>query len=96
MAFTACFDYRRFAKISWIFALLSVVLLALVFVPFLGVESYGAKRWVGIGSFTFQPSEFAKFGFIILRLRTWRKIPPVPEHFVGSCRCCASAAFCAC
>ena len=87
MAFTACFDYRRFAKISWVFALLSVVLLVLVFVPFLGVESYGAKRWVGIGSFTFQPSEFAKFGFIIFaaaylaknpaRARTFRGILPV-------------------
>ncbi|MEG2274602.1 MAG: putative peptidoglycan glycosyltransferase FtsW, partial [Clostridia bacterium] len=35
------------------------------FVPVLGVESYGAKRWLNLGFFTIQPSEFAKFGAVI-------------------------------
>ena len=34
----------------------SVILLALVFVPGIGVENYGARRWIGFGSFTIQPS----------------------------------------
>ena len=38
-----------------------LVLLALVFVPVIGVESYGAKRWLNLGFFTIQPSEYAKF-----------------------------------
>lgn len=37
----------------------SLVLLGLVFVPGLGIENYGAKRWVGFGGFSFQPSEIA-------------------------------------
>lgn len=43
----------------------SLILLALVFVPKLGVESFGAKRWINLGFFTIQPSEYAKFGFVI-------------------------------
>ncbi len=42
----------------------SLVLLALVFVPHIGVESYGAKRWLNLGFFTIQPSEFAKFSMV--------------------------------
>ena len=33
--------------------------------PVLGVESYGAKRWLNLGFFTIQPSEYAKFGMVI-------------------------------
>ena len=33
--------------------------------PKLGVESFGAKRWINLGFFTIQPSEYAKFGFVI-------------------------------
>ena len=45
--------------------IVSLVLLGLVFVPVLGVESYGAKRWLNLGFFTIQPSEYAKFGMVI-------------------------------
>lgn len=48
----------------WLF-IASVVLTALVFVPGLGFEHGGAKRWIALGSFSFQPSEFLKIGFII-------------------------------
>ena len=41
------------------------MLLALVFVPGLGMESYGAKRWVSILGFSIQPSEIAKFALVI-------------------------------
>ena len=43
----------------------SVILLALVFVPGIGVENYGARRWIGFGSFTIQPSEIAKFAYVL-------------------------------
>jgi cell division protein FtsW len=41
------------------------VLLLLVFVPGVGVENYGAKRWINLPFFTIQASEIAKFGFIV-------------------------------
>jgi cell division protein FtsW len=49
----------------FLFLLGSVFLLLLVFVPFLGKTFNGAHSWIGIGSFTIQPAEFAKLGLII-------------------------------
>lgn len=46
-----------------------LALLAAVFIPGLGVESYGAKRWLNVGFFTVQPSEYAKFGTVMLLAR---------------------------
>lgn len=48
----------------WLF-MASVALTALVFVPGIGFEHGGAKRWIALGFFSFQPSEFLKIGFII-------------------------------
>jgi cell division protein FtsW len=52
--------------------IVSAMLLVLPQVPGLGRTVGGNTNWIGIGSFTLQPSEFAKFGIIIwcaLRLR---------------------------
>ncbi|HEY4715203.1 MAG TPA: putative lipid II flippase FtsW [Candidatus Paceibacterota bacterium] len=58
-------NYKFWRKYSfWIF-LGSVILTLLVFIPGLGFSHGGAKRWIEIGSFSFQPVEFLKFGFII-------------------------------
>ncbi len=64
MIFVSFFDYKKLDKIKYILLGFSVVLLVLVFTP-LGVENYGAKRWIGVGSITIQPSEIAKFSFVI-------------------------------
>lgn len=42
----------------------SLILLLLVLTP-LGVEAKGARRWLGVGPLTIQPSEFAKIGFVV-------------------------------
>jgi cell division protein FtsW len=58
-------NYKFWRKYSfWIF-LSSIILTLLVFIPGLGFSHGGAKRWIEIGSFSFQPVEFLKFGFII-------------------------------
>ncbi len=65
MAFFTFFDYHKLAKLKWWIVGGTCILLALVFVPGLGMESYGAKRWVSILGFSIQPSEIAKFALVI-------------------------------
>ncbi len=58
-------NYSILSKLRWWAMVISVVLLALVFIPGLGVTNYGATRWINLGITTIQPSEIAKFGFVI-------------------------------
>lgn len=58
-------DKLRGKRVRWVFLLLPIVLLALVFVPGIGKSNYGATRWIGIGPITIQPSELAKYGFVL-------------------------------
>lgn len=52
-------------RFRWVIMGISIALLLLVFVPGVGVESYGAKRWLNLGFTTIQPSEIAKFALVI-------------------------------
>ncbi len=62
-------------KRFWIVGVVaSILLLALVFVPGIGVENYGARRWIGFGSFTIQPSEIAKFAYVLFCATLMSKI----------------------
>ncbi len=62
----ACLDYHLLRKFAPLLLAVSVVLLALVFVPHVGIHRNGASRWVGYGKTSlFQPSEFAKFALIV-------------------------------
>ena len=58
-------NHKIYKKFYWIFYLVGLVFLVLVFVPGLSRTSYGATRWIGIGSFTIQPSEIAKFCLVV-------------------------------
>ncbi len=74
-------------KARWICLIVPIVLLALVFVPGLGKTNYGATRWIGVGGVTLQPSELAKYGFVIFasaymsenmdKMRTFKGVLPV-------------------
>lgn len=56
-------DYRFWRKFSrW--GMIAAILL-LVLVKLVGQEINGAQRWLGFGSFSFQPSEFAKIAVIL-------------------------------
>src|ERR1044072_4503007 len=58
MLVTMTLDYRTFTDKSH---LISGALIALLlYVLFFGVVQMGARRWIGLGGFNLQPSEFAK------------------------------------
>lgn len=67
MAACMSFDYRHLQSLALPFFLLSLV--ALAFVPFFGKVIYGARRWLDLGFFNFQPSEMAKLAVLILGAR---------------------------
>lgn len=56
-------DYRIYRKFKWIIYIGLVSLLVLV--GFAGIDAGGARRWINIAGFSFQPSEIAKLGFIL-------------------------------
>ncbi len=67
---TSRINYNFWKKISVPFFIFSFFLVILVFIPGIGFEFGGAKRWLSFGSFSFQPSELLKFSFIIY-LAAW-------------------------
>ena len=76
-------NYEKLKKIRWVALAVSVVLLALVFVPGLGVKVYGARRWINLGFFTMQPSEIAKFGFVLFAAASLSKAHKEVKNFKG-------------
>ncbi len=58
-------DYHYYKKVALPILVLSIILLSLVFIPEIGRSAGGARRWVKIGFFSFQPSEIAKFALIL-------------------------------
>ena len=77
-------------KIAWPLLIGAIAFQLLVFVPGLGIESYGNTNWIGIAGFTVQPSEFLKLALALwvamvllrkqARLGIWHHvfIPVVP------------------
>jgi cell division protein FtsW len=54
--------WERFAP--WLFVV-SLILLVAVLIPHIGKVVYGARRWIGLGPISFQPSELAKFSVLL-------------------------------
>lgn len=73
-------NYHFWQKYAGYLLLAAILLLILVLFPFLGTEVMGARRWLKIGNFSFQPAEFTKIAFIIY-LTSWlsqrKEIKPV-------------------
>ena len=80
MSFT---DYHILKKLRYPLLAVSVLLLLLVFVPGVGVENYGAKRWINLPFFTIQASEIAKFGFIVFAAAYMAKHRDKMHTFLG-------------
>lgn len=53
-------DYRLLQRYPYLLFLLGMILLMLPLVPGLGKESHGARIWIHLGSYSFQPAELAK------------------------------------
>ncbi len=70
LSLVSFFDYHRYYNLALPILLGSIFLLFLVFVPGLGVKVLGARRWINLGAFVLQPSEFVKLALTIY-LSAW-------------------------
>jgi cell division protein FtsW len=68
--FAALVNYQFWQKTWWLWFAVALAALALCYIPHIGMRINGSRRWVGYGSITFQPSEFAKIATIIF-LAAW-------------------------
>ena len=59
-------DYRTLSRFSLIAYWGSILLLIAVLIPGIGKTQGGATRWINLGPFPCQPSEFAKLAFIVV------------------------------
>jgi cell division protein FtsW len=58
-------DYRQLQRWAPLSLVITLILLGAVFVPLLGKEAGGAKRWLQVGRFSFQPAELSKLTLIL-------------------------------
>lgn len=75
-AVVAAVDYRHFERFGYVLYGVGIVTLLLVFV--LGKDIRGSSRWISIGSFGFQPSEFMKL-FLVIALAKYLHDDPKSE-----------------
>ncbi|KEP72223.1 hypothetical protein HR12_48290 [Microbacterium sp. SUBG005] len=52
-------------KIAWPALIFATLFQLLVYVPGLGIASYGNRNWVQIAGFQFQPAEFLKLALAL-------------------------------
>ncbi len=65
-------DLRIMFRYAYVIFFLSIVTLAII--PFFGVESNGATRWIRIAGISLQPSEFVKYTLILALAKYFHSI----------------------
>ncbi len=58
-------DHRLLRRYTYLAGLAAVVLLLMPLLPLIGREEFGARIWINIGPFSFQPGEIAKIALAI-------------------------------
>ena len=67
LLFCTVVPYRVWEEYCHVLYVISILLLLVV--PVIGAERLGARRWIALGGFQFQPSEVAKFATMLLVAR---------------------------
>ena len=66
------FDLRLIFGYAYVIFFLSIM--SLVIIPFFGIESNGATRWINIAGISLQPSEFVKYTLILALAKYFHSI----------------------
>ena len=73
LAVVALIDIRIWLKLAYPFYAVSLFLLALV--PLIGNKAGGAQRWIDLGLFQLQPSEFMKIALVVGLAAYYQSLP---------------------
>jgi cell division protein FtsW len=65
MVFLTKIPYTTWKKAAYPGIILSLVLLLLLFIPYIGLKRGGATRWLNLGLFSFQVSEMVKIAMVL-------------------------------
>lgn len=82
MFIASLIPYKLLSNLSYFILACAVVALLAVQIPGLGIKAGGAYRWLNLGGFTFQPSEFAKLALIIFLAYSLNKKQDMITYFV--------------
>ena len=66
------FDLRIIFRFTYTIFFLSII--SLTIIPFFGIESNGATRWINIAGISLQPSEFVKYTLILVLAKYFHSI----------------------
>lgn len=77
-------NYRQLWESTYL--LYGIIVLALLAVDALGIIRLGAQRWLRIGVFNFQPSEFAKLAVVLYLARYYSKKPADSVYYAAGRR----------
>lgn len=66
----ALIDYHQWRKLGFTLYVISILLLLIVLIPGIGVTFGGARSWIDLKVFVFQPTEVVKIAFIMY-LAAW-------------------------
>lgn len=80
MKFLTDYDYKNLIPWTMPFVLMVVVMLFMVNYTPLGVTVNGAKRWLNLGFFQAQPSEFTKIAVVMLLASAFSKTSTIFEN----------------
>lgn len=83
MVAMSAIDYRRLMRARFVIVGVGIALLGIVLIPGVGVENYGARRWIDLGFITLQASEVAKVGYVLFAAGYMAKNAKKMTTFVG-------------
>lgn len=88
MGLFAWLPYHALERYAGLLLAVAAFMLVLVLVPGISTSAKGASRWLNLGLFRFQPSEFVKLGFMVfmaqylsrnqIKLNSWKVAWAVP------------------
>ncbi len=80
--FAAAVDYRFWKTHVWLLLGVVCFLLALCFLPGVGREINGERRWIALGSLQMQPSEFGKIAMVVFLAYWFSRHPDSGGEFL--------------